>query len=134
MLPRVYQALNHFSQKHKKLYHFREAEGGLAGPRVKFKAPGMQRSRPEEPGRPRAKESSTSCVLSVPRSVKKLTSATNREQCAPANKRNKVQVPEARQILGNVRNVKKTELITGPGLEYPWCFDKLMALGNRMNE
>lgn len=29
-------------------------------------------------------------------------------------KGNKVQVPEARQILGNVRNVKKTEFITGP--------------------
>lgn len=95
MLPRVYQALNRFSQKHKKLCHFREAEGGLAGPRVKFKAPGMQRSCPEEPGRPRAKKSSTSCVLRAPSvKLKKLTSATNREYCAPANKRK--QSPGAR--------------------------------------
>ena len=81
--------------RHNKQCRFREAEGGLARPRVKFKGPGMQRSCPEEPGRQRAKKSSTSCVLRVPSiKLKKLTSAADCEECTPANKRK--QSPGAR--------------------------------------
>lgn len=40
-----------------------------------------------------------------------------------------VQLPEARKILGYMRNVKKSSSSLDPGLECPWFIDKLLALG-----